>query len=72
MQDNNDLSCSTVPLSDDHKPDMIEEKKRILGMGGRIDTIHDSENDNEPLGPYRVWLKNEDLPGLAMSRSLGD
>lgn len=24
------------------------------------------------MGPARVWLKNEDLPGLAMSRSLGD
>ncbi len=24
------------------------------------------------LGPVRVWLKNFDLPGLAMSRSLGD
>ena len=24
------------------------------------------------LGPSRVWLKNEDIPGLAMSRSLGD
>ena len=24
------------------------------------------------VGPSRVWLKNEDVPGLAMSRSLGD
>jgi len=24
------------------------------------------------MGPSRVWLKNEDVPGLAMSRSLGD
>lgn len=23
-------------------------------------------------GPYRVWLKNENYPGLAMSRSIGD
>ena len=23
-------------------------------------------------GPYRVWLKNENFPGLAMSRSIGD
>lgn len=23
-------------------------------------------------GPYRVWLKNEQYPGLAMSRSVGD
>ena len=24
------------------------------------------------MGPERVWLKNEDIPGLAMSRSFGD
>lgn len=24
------------------------------------------------MGPMRVWLLNEDVPGLAMSRSLGD
>jgi len=23
-------------------------------------------------GPYRVWMKKEQAPGLAMSRSLGD
>jgi hypothetical protein len=29
-------------------------------------------DDGEPCGPARVWLKEEDLPGLAMSRSIGD
>ena len=24
------------------------------------------------MGPYRVWMKNENYPGLAMSRSIGD
>ena len=24
------------------------------------------------MGPQRVWLMNEDVPGLAMSRSIGD
>lgn len=23
-------------------------------------------------GPFRVWLKTENFPGLAMSRSIGD
>ena len=23
-------------------------------------------------GPYRVWVKNENFPGLAVSRSIGD
>lgn len=25
-----------------------------------------------PMGPARVWLADQDIPGLAMSRSLGD
>lgn len=25
-----------------------------------------------PVGPHRVWLKNLDIPGLAMTRSFGD
>lgn len=25
-----------------------------------------------PIGPYRVWLQNIELPGLAMTRSFGD
>ena len=24
------------------------------------------------MGPARVWLKNENIPGLAMARSIGD
>ena len=24
------------------------------------------------VGPQRVWLRDEDLPGLAMTRSIGD
>jgi hypothetical protein len=26
----------------------------------------------EVMGPSRVWLKDENIPGLAMSRSIGD
>ena len=25
-----------------------------------------------PIGPYRVWMQNIELPGLAMTRSFGD
>ena len=28
--------------------------------------------NGEHVGPLRVWLKNEDIPGLAMTRSMGD
>ena len=54
-----------VELSRDHKPDIPEEKLRIERSGGRVDKMYG-------MGPYRVWFKNEDYPGLAMSRSIGD
>ena len=54
-----------ISLSRDHKPELPEEKERIEASGGRIDKIFG-------MGPFRVWFKNEDYPGLAMSRSIGD
>ena len=54
-----------VPLSRDHKPDLPDEKKRIIESGGRVDQIYG-------MGPFRVWFKDADYPGLAMSRSIGD
>lgn len=53
----------------DHKPDNVEEKKRILEAGGRVFAV---EYDDGIDGPPRVWLGHIDVPGLAMSRSLGD
>ena len=41
-----------------------------MAAGGRIDSYRDSMGNK--VGPERVWLKNEDIPGLAMSRSFGD
>ena len=57
-------------LSKDHKPSDPNEKSRIIKSGGRIESFMDEEGNYE--GPERVWLKNEDTPGLAMSRSFGD
>ena len=57
-------------LSRDHKPSIPEEHDRIIKAGGRVDTYKDGEHNG--FGPQRVWLKNEDTPGLAMSRSFGD
>lgn len=42
----------------------------ILKAGGRIDSYRDQTG--KKVGPERVWLKSEDIPGLAMSRSFGD
>jgi serine/threonine protein phosphatase PrpC len=57
-------------LTTDHKPSLIEESKRILNRGGEIYPMKDTEGNF--IGPERVWIKNEEYPGLAMSRSFGD
>lgn len=53
----------------DHKPDLPKERERILAAGGRVFAV---EYDDGVDGPPRVWLGHMDVPGLAMSRSLGD
>ena len=57
-------------LSYDHKPDNILEKERILKNGGQIEPYTDDKG--KYFGPNRVWVKNKNMPGLAMSRSFGD
>ena len=37
-----DYALEAVPLSEDHKPELELEAKRIKEMGGRIDSFHDS------------------------------
>lgn len=59
-----------IPLSEDNKPEQPKEKERILAAGGRVDPL--PGDPGEDLGPMRVWLKDQDVPGLAMSRSIGD
>ena len=39
-------------------------------MNGRVETLKGYNGQN--LGPQRVWLQEQDVPGLAMSRSIGD
>lgn len=60
----------SVPLSEDHKPDIPAEAARVEKMGGRVEPILGPHG--QYLGPNRVWKVDEDTPGLAMSRSLGD
>eukprot|EP00469_Lotharella_globosa_P007693 CAMPEP_0167773810 /NCGR_PEP_ID=MMETSP0111_2-20121227/1642_1 /TAXON_ID=91324 /ORGANISM="Lotharella globosa, Strain CCCM811" /LENGTH=304 /DNA_ID=CAMNT_0007663519 /DNA_START=77 /DNA_END=991 /DNA_ORIENTATION=+ len=62
-------SFQATALSKDHKPEDPEEKDRILKAGGRV---HPLKGLYGNAGPHRVWLKTQDLPGLAMSRSIGD
>jgi serine/threonine protein phosphatase PrpC len=60
---------SAQDITFDHKPDSPKEKERILACGGRVFAV---EYDDGVDGPPRVWLGHMDIPGLAMSRSLGD
>lgn len=59
-----------IDLTIDHKPSDPEEKKRIQSRNGRVERLVDE--GGEPIGPPRVWLQYAWIPGLAMSRALGD
>ncbi|XP_042054134.1 probable protein phosphatase 2C 34 isoform X1 [Salvia splendens] len=62
--DNGDMVA--VQLTMDFKPNLPQEAERITQCNGRVYSL-----DDEP-GVHRVWLPQEDSPGLAMSRAFGD
>lgn len=62
--------CRAFALSRDHKPSDAGERNRIEMSHGRIESYKDYYG--KAIGPMRVWLKHEDIPGLAMTRSFGD
>ncbi|KAM3131415.1 hypothetical protein pb186bvf_016487 [Paramecium bursaria] len=66
----NDINYQIIQLSFDHRPDIQEERNRIVQKGGIIDTYRDQKGCK--VGPARVWLEDMSGPGLAMSRSFGD
>lgn len=57
-------------LSTDHKAEDKREAIRIQMNGGRVFPYRDE--DGEQMGPFRVWVKEQNIPGLAMTRSFGD
>lgn len=59
-----------IDLSEDQKPENPAEKDRIIKAGGRVEPLPGPPG--EDCGPQRVWLAEVDVPGLAMSRSIGD
>ncbi|KAA0048045.1 hypothetical protein IC582_011554 [Cucumis melo] len=61
-----DGSVVAVQLTVDFKPNLPQEAERIIQCNGRVFCLSD-----EP-GVHRVWLPNEESPGLAMSRAFGD
>ena len=56
-------------MSNDHKPDLEAERERIIRCNGRVEKMNINGIKS---GPYRVWLKEADYPGLSLSRSIGD
>jgi serine/threonine protein phosphatase PrpC len=66
----NGYEWNSKVLSRDHKPSEPDEMNRILKSGGRVEAYRD--NFGNFVGPERVWSKQGDGPGLAMSRSFGD
>ncbi|CAI2385437.1 unnamed protein product [Moneuplotes crassus] len=60
------INPSEIESTIDHSCEAPSEVRRIKNKGGRISRIQNN------LGPLRVWLQNEQRPGLAMARSVGD
>jgi serine/threonine protein phosphatase PrpC len=58
-----------VPLTRDHKP-VGAERTRIVNNGGRVQRMVAA--NGQEVGPARVWLRTSWIPGLAMSRVIGD
>lgn len=55
-----------IQMSIDHKPSLLEEMERIKKSGGEV------KNNADAGGPMRVYKLNDNNPGLAVARSLGD
>ncbi|CAE7933052.1 PPC6-7 [Symbiodinium sp. KB8] len=56
---------SCVGASEDHKPNDPQEKARVVQSGGEVLLLPGDV-------PHRIFAKNKEVPGLAMSRSIGD
>eukprot|EP00939_MAST-03C_sp_MAST-3C-sp1_P001357 g1357.t1 len=65
-----DTATNVVQLTKDHTPVDPSERARIVRSGGLVYAV--DPDGTGPQGPLRVWRKQKDGPGIAMSRSIGD
>ncbi|KAG9134103.1 hypothetical protein Leryth_004804 [Lithospermum erythrorhizon] len=74
LGDSRAVLCSTgennqlvaAQLSVDLKPNIPSEAERVASCQGRVMAMQEEPN------VYRIWMPDEDCPGLAMSRAFGD
>ena len=59
-----------MQLTEDHTPACAKEVSRIIAAGGCVERLKDGRG--RTVGPERVWLPGQWVPGLAMTRALGD
>ena len=60
----------SIALSRDHKLSERDEVDRIYKSGGLIACKQDELG--RPIGQLKIWHKNEEVPPIIVSRSLGD
>ena len=61
---------TAIELSSDQKPCRQDEAKRVSKAGGIIRQFVSGTGNS--VGPLRVWGTEKSIPGLAMTRSIGD
>ena len=66
---NENGNYKALQLSRDHLPSEPDEMERIIENGGRIKEIW---GENNFCGVEKIFLKNSEIPGLNISRSIGD
>ncbi|KAF2306492.1 hypothetical protein GH714_018554 [Hevea brasiliensis] len=55
-----------IQLTVDLKPNIASEAERIKNLNGRIFALKEEPD------VFRIWMPDEDCPGLAMARAFGD
>ncbi|KAL3927195.1 MAG: hypothetical protein SGBAC_013180 [Bacillariaceae sp.] len=81
-------TIQSIPLSMDQTPYRKDERERVQAAGAEVKSIdqlhgkeepHDNwgdvqggEDDNPHKDPPRIWVKGNEFPGTAFTRSIGD